>query len=254
MTKRTDPLNRETVYQYDTTGLDLLRIKQKNGAGYDLLETRTYNSQHLPLTVTDAAAQTTTLTYNAAGQVLTATNALSETTTNVYDTAGYLTSITGALSGATTTLAYDGYRRPHTVTDSERYVVTTDYDGGGRVTRVTYPDATYDQIVYNRLDPGQQRDRLGRWTQRTFDAARRLTAVRDPLGRTVTYDWCGCGSLAALVDGNGNRTRWERDGQARVTQEIRPNGAQIAYAYENTTSRLKQVTDPKGQVTTNRTP
>lgn len=33
----------------------------------------TYNGQHLPLTVTDAAGVTTSYTYNAAGQVLTVT-------------------------------------------------------------------------------------------------------------------------------------------------------------------------------------
>jgi YD repeat-containing protein len=36
---------------------------------------RTWNSQHQPLTVTDAAGQTTTFTYNTAGQVLAVTNA-----------------------------------------------------------------------------------------------------------------------------------------------------------------------------------
>jgi hypothetical protein len=39
-TKRTDPLGRETVFEYDTNGIDLLRVKQRNGAAYDLLELR----------------------------------------------------------------------------------------------------------------------------------------------------------------------------------------------------------------------
>src|SRR6266540_2115339 len=77
-TKRTDPLGRETVLEYGTNGVDLLRVKQKNGAGYDLLETRTYNTAHEPLKVTDAAGQTTTYTYTAAGQVATVTNAKNE--------------------------------------------------------------------------------------------------------------------------------------------------------------------------------
>jgi len=73
-TKATDPLGRETVFVYGTnnvadpdpatgTSVDLLEVRQKNGAGYDVLESRTYNTQHLPLTVTDAARQTTTFTY-----------------------------------------------------------------------------------------------------------------------------------------------------------------------------------------------
>ncbi len=69
MTQAIDPLGRETDYVYDATGLDVLQIKQKRGGTFDVLETSTYNSQHLPLTVTDAAGRTTTYTYNGAGQI-----------------------------------------------------------------------------------------------------------------------------------------------------------------------------------------
>jgi RHS repeat-associated protein len=250
LAKQIDPVGRETAYEYAANGLDLTAIKQKNGAGWDLLETRTYNGQHLPLTVTDASGQTTTYTYNAAGQVLTVTNAKNETTTYAYDANGRLQSITGAVAGATTTFTYDALSRVRTVTDADNYTVTTDYDAAGRPTRTTYPDGTYDETTYSRLDAVRRRDRLGRITHFFYDAARRLTATRDPLGRTVTQDWCGCGSLDALIDANGNRTRWERDVQGRVTKEVRADGRQTLHAYENTTSRLKSVTDAKGQVTT----
>ena len=82
-------------------GIDLLEVKQKNGGTYDTLWSATYNPLHLPLSVTDAAGETTTYTYNAAGQVLTVTtperDGITEnrTTTSVYDTDGYLQTITG---------------------------------------------------------------------------------------------------------------------------------------------------------------
>jgi RHS repeat-associated protein len=250
MTQAIDPLGRETDYSYDATGLDLLQVKQKRGGTFDILETRTYNSQHEPLTITDAAGQMTTYTYNAAGQVLTITNAKSETTTYAYDANGYVLSVTGALPGATTTYAYDGFGRISTVTDSEGYAVTTTYDAANRPVQVAYPDGTTEQTIYNRLDRQQQRDRLGRITTFTYDASRRLAATRDPLGRTVAQEWCVCGSLDAVVDGNGNRTHWDYDVEARRTRETRANGLFTQYAYETTTPRLHLVTDPKGQVTT----
>jgi YD repeat-containing protein len=154
------------------------------------------------------------------------------------------------VSGATTTFGYDGYGRLRTVTDSDGSAVTTDYDALDRPTTVTYPDATSEETVYSRLDPLQRRDRLGRVTRYSHDATRRLTPVRDPLGRTVTQQWCTCGSLEALIDGNGNRTSWERDVQGRVTKEVRANGSFSSYGYETTTSRLKSMTDAKAQVTT----
>ena len=248
--KRIDPVGRETIYEYDATGLDLVRVKQKNGAGYDLLETRTYNSQHLPLTITDAAGQTTTYTYNAAGQVLTVTNAKNKTTTYAYNGNGQLTSVTGPVPGATTTYTYDGFGRVRTVTDSDNYTLTYDYDSANRPTRVTFPDGTYEQTTYDRLDAAERRDRLGRITRLTYDGARRVAATTDPAGRTITQVWCACGSLDALIDANGNRTRWERDVQGRVEREVRADGTtDTLYTYD-LAGRLRMVTDPRDQVTT----
>src|SRR5213075_2713611 len=78
-TKQTDPLGRESVFVYGTnnvpdldpatgTGLDLLEVKQKNGAVYETASSHTYNLQHQPLMVTDAARQVTTYTYRATGE------------------------------------------------------------------------------------------------------------------------------------------------------------------------------------------
>jgi YD repeat-containing protein len=75
VTRITDSLGRETVYEYDPANdIDLLRVKQKNPGspgGYDLLASFTYNAQHRPLTTTDASGQTTTYTWSSQGQILT---------------------------------------------------------------------------------------------------------------------------------------------------------------------------------------
>ena len=272
-TKEIDPLLRETVYVYGNNntpdanpttgdGVDLLQIKQKNGTNYELFWSATYNAQHRPLTITDAAGQTTGYTYNSAGQVLTVTTperaGISEnrTTTYVYDTNGYLQSVTGPAAGATTSRTYDAYGRVRTVTDSDNYTLTYDYDALDRVTKVTYPDTTFEEAVYNPLDAEKQRDRLGRWTQTFYDALRRPVAVRDAAGQTTQYQYggsgcasCGAGGdkLTKLVDANGNATAWEYDVQGRVAREIEADGAATEYTYENTSSRMKEVLEPKSQ-------
>ena len=121
--------------------------------------------------------------------------------------------MTGPVSGATTTLTYDDYGRVETVTGSDGYVLTMEHDALGRVTKVIYPDATYDQITYEMLHVKEQRDRLGRITTFLHDGAGRLTAVRDPLGRAVQFDWCQCDYVNALIDAKGQRTSWTRDVQ-----------------------------------------
>jgi RHS repeat-associated protein len=83
-----------------------------------------------------------------------------------------------------------------------------------------------------------------------YDALRRPVAMRDPLGQTVTQQWCTCGSLDKLIDAAGNAITWERDLQGRVTREVRADGSATTFAFENTTSRLKQKTDAKNQTVT----
>lgn len=254
ISRLTDPLGRTTTYTYAANGIDLLEVRQINGQSTDLLQSFTYNSQHLPLTATDVAGQTTIYAYNTQGQLLTVTTppragiTENRTTTYAYDTNGYLQSVTGPAPGATTSYTYDGYGRARTVTDSDGYVVTTDYDALDRPTRDTYPDGTYEETVYNRLDAEGRRDRLGRWTQVFHDALRRVVAARDPMGRAYTLQWCNCGSLEKLVDPNGNATTWERDLQGRVTRQIRADGSDTVLTYESTTSRLKEAKDAKQQI------
>jgi len=260
----TDPVGRETVYVFGTgstsdpdpatgSGIDLLQVKRKNAATYDLLRSATYNTQHLPLTRTEAAGQTTTYTYNSAGQILTMTTperagiTENRTTTWSYDANGYLQSVTGPATGATHSYTYDAYARVRTETDPDSYTATYDYDALDRLTRITYPDGTYEQIVYNRLDSEMERDRTGHWSHTSYDALRRAAATRDAQGRTTALQWCTCGSLDKFIDANGNATIWERDVQGRVTKETRTDGAEILYVYENTTSRLKRATDARGQ-------
>jgi RHS repeat-associated protein len=253
-----DPVGRETLYEYAANGIDLLSVKQKNAGspgGYELLTAYTYNSQHSPITVVDPAVQTVTYTYNAEGQVSTLTTperaSISEdrAITYSYDVDGYLETVEAPLN-ATTSYTYDSYGRVDTVTQADDYALTFDYDDLDRPTKVTYPDASFVEVAYERLGPVRTRDRLGRWSHMAYDALGRLTATTDPLGRTVTQQWCSCNNLDALIDANGNRTGWERDIQGRVTKETRPNGTEWLYEYEDATSRVKTVTDPKEQLKT----
>jgi YD repeat-containing protein len=106
-------------------------------------------------------------------------------------------------------------------------------------------------VTYDRLHVAVTTDRLGRTTRYFYDPLRRLMATRDPAGRTITQQWCTCGSLDQIIDGNRHTTAWERDVQGRVTRAVRADGATVTlYTYESTTNRVKTVTDPKGQVTT----
>src|SRR5262249_2201131 len=149
----------------------------QTGSINELLAAFSYNGQHLPLTATDASGQQTIFTYNDRGQLKTIENALHQSTTLNYDTNGYLQNIVGHTAQDVTAFAYDGFGRVHTVTDSEGYAVTTDYDNLDRPITITYPNGTFEELVWNRLDLVAVKDRNGRWTNYFYDANRRLGAV-----------------------------------------------------------------------------
>ena len=251
-----DPVGRTTLYTYATNNIDLLSAAQLNAGATNLLAQYTYNSQHLPLTSVDAAGQTNFFGYNTSGQLIAMTNALMETVSLNYTTNGYLTNvIAGVISNSTwqalstNGFTYDGYGRMRTVTDPLGYTVTTSYDAADRPTNITYMDGTYQQTVYNYLDPVLQRDRDGHWTAMAYDPLRHLTDTYDNLGRHTQFSWCGCGSLNGITDPLGRATSWIRDLQGRVQTKIYPDLTQINYTYETNSSRLLSVTDAKNQFT-----
>nr|WP_320133179.1 hypothetical protein [uncultured Holophaga sp.] len=227
--------------------MDLLEVRNTTGSTNDLLAQYTYNAQHKPLTVSDAAGKTTSFTYNAAGQILTITNPKSETTSFAY-TGGYLSRITGAQAGATTSFTYDKFGRVHTVIGPDGNGVTTDYDNLDRPMQVSYADGTTEQMAYDRLDLSAKKDRQGRWTYMSYNPLRRLSEVQDALGRTTSFDWCNCGSLEQLTDPAGHTTNWWRDLQGRVIGKRLDDGSLTSYSYD-TAGRLVQRVDAKGQMT-----
>jgi RHS repeat-associated protein len=251
VTNAVDPVGRTFSYIYDTNGIDLLEVRMTRAGKNELLSRRTYNAQHLPLAAVDAAGQTNTYTYNARGQLLTKTNPKNETTAYFYNTDGYLVSVDGPLPGTNDTViaTYDNFGRTRTVTDVSGYTVTCDYDALDHLTKVTHPDGTYEQILYNRLDPVVLQDRAGRQTLLEFTPMRQLAKRTDPLQRVTHFQWCSCGDIKALIDPIGRTTTWQKDVQNRLLSKQYGDGSKVTYTYENTTSRLRLITDEKLQTT-----
>ena len=248
VTQEIDPTGRETDYTYAANGIDLLQVQQKTATGVDVLASYTWNDQHQPLSYTDAAGQTTSYTYNARGQRTSVTNALGQATTFTYDSNGYLTTVTNALGRIQRRLTYDNTGRIATDTDAEGYTLAYEYDALNRVTRITYPDGTSRQFVWDKLDLASVTDREGHTTTYQYDANRNRISQTDPLGQVTRYSYYPNGKLQTLTDPNGNTTTWERDIQGRVVAKTYTDGQGDTFAYDNA-SRLISKTDALGQTT-----
>ncbi|MGH8550819.1 MAG: polymorphic toxin type 10 domain-containing protein [Methylococcales bacterium] len=249
VTRAVDPLGRETVYEYSPDGIDLLRVKQKNGASYEVLAEFTCNGRHRPLTYQDGGGAVTGFAWNGAGQLLSVTDALDHTTAYEYDAQGYLLRIVNALGHIRASFSYDSAGRIATATDESGYTLGYRYDDIGRVIRITYPDGTQQTRLFAQLDLASATDRLGRTTQYAYNPLRQVTQVTDALGWITQLTWCGCGSLETLTDALGKVTRFTHDVQGRLTARRYDDDRGIDYVYEATTSRLKSRTDALGQTT-----
>jgi RHS repeat-associated protein len=252
VTKTIDPVGRTFSSTYAGNGQDLLETRMTRNGASELLTKTIYDTQHLPLITTDAAGQKTTYTYNVRGQILTVENAKGEVTTYLYDANGYRISADGPLPGSsdTETWTYDVAGRVRTRTNESGYSLTFNHDSLDRLTNITFPDGTYHQFTYTRLDQTQLRDRAGRITSFEYDGVRNMRKRTDTLNRATLYQWCKCGDLKSLTDPMGRTTVWSHDVQGRVTRKTFPDGSATAYFYENTTSRLARRVDEKSQVTT----
>ena len=144
---------------------------------------------------------------------------------------------------AVTNFTYDSFKRVRTVTDSDNYTVTTDYDNLDRKIKVTYPDATFEQFQYTdnvtgamTLDLTGSRDRRGLWTYRHYNGNQQMDSITDPANRTTQYGWCTCGALASITDPKNQTTTFNRDIQGRVYQKVFQDGTTIDYLYEGQTA------------------
>jgi RHS repeat-associated protein len=260
VTAHIDEVGRQTLYEYEANGIDLKSVKQQTATGLVTLAAYTWNDQHRPLTFTDAAGQLTSYVWNPQGQIVSVTNPRNERTGFSYYSAdvdgkqrkGRLEQINGALAGNadSVTFDYSATGNVASVVGPDGYNLVFTYDVLDRLTRVTFPDSTYTETTFLKLDPQTSRDPLGRFTHYAYNSIRQLISVTDPANRTIQYRWCKCGGLQQLIDAMGRITRWRHDAQGRMTAKIYADGSTVAYAYRIDNGRLLSVTDEKGQVKT----
>jgi RHS repeat-associated protein len=242
VTQATDPVGRQMTYVYATNGIDRLTSSNTTN-GTQLLETRTYNNQHLPLTVTGANGKTAHFEYNEFGEPIRYTDQLGHATTMTYDSSGHLKTVTGPITTSKYSFTYDDVSRVSSATDPAGATLYYTYDAADRPITTTYPDRTTSTLGYTLLDLTASTDRLGQTTHRYYDADRELTSTTDPAGNTVKFGYNLAGKLDSLTDGNGHTTTFGLDTESRVTSKQYPNGKSMSLVYENGLSLIATVTD-----------
>jgi RHS repeat-associated protein len=226
----TEPTGRTIAFSYDTHGNLLTR-------------TVTAGSQ----------TRTTSYTYNAQGQVLTAADPLHHVTSYSYDSHGDVASVTDALGHVTHFSSYDADGRPLRITDPNGLVTTLTYDPRGHITsRTAGTEKTlYAYNAVGNLTKVTLPD--GSFLTYQYDAAHRLTGIKDTLGNAIAYtlDATSNRIKEQVFDPANTLTRtrsYAYDSVNRLIQEIGAQNQTTLYGYDPQ-GNLLSVTDPLSHVT-----
>ncbi|MCB1099584.1 MAG: RHS repeat protein, partial [Verrucomicrobiae bacterium] len=297
-----DSKNRETHFTVDTLGRNT-NVHQKEGSALKLLHTINYfpsgplSDYALPQSVVDAGGITTNFSYNAKNQLYESWQTVSsyvEKTRLIYDSDprtsgtgkddayGFLVKVQATdYAGAFKTLSevkstssgiysFDQYYHPTATKGADDYEVSQTFDKLSRVTRIDFPDATFEAISYVRngvklIEPQSVTDRDGKVTEYRYNGNRQLFEVKDSAGGLTRYGWCSCGDLEWMQDPkqvgpassaptysnavptSAPHTRWHRDALGRVTSKVDAAGNTTSYTYETQKGLLSSVTLPSDQ-------
>ncbi|BBE72967.1 putative deoxyribonuclease RhsA [Pleomorphomonas sp. SM30] len=149
--------------------------------------------QQTDLTAAADPARTWTMTYTSGGQLASVDGPLAgtdDTTLYGWNTSGFLASVTDELGHVTQITAWNLRGQPTRVVDPNGTVVTYDYDGAGRLTKVSQDTAGTPlvwSIAYDLSgDVTRITDPTGAYLAYGYDGARRLSKITNAKGETVT--------------------------------------------------------------------
>jgi RHS repeat-associated protein len=252
-TSVTDAKGQTTTYIYEANGVDLREVRD---AGNRVVARLTYDNYHQPIAVTldpNGRDETTSIGYTAWGALEDVTDPQGDLTSYNYDaTSRRLLNVTRSNGGTPVTLAaytYNTRGQVTSATDASGLSLAYEYNDLGYVSKITYPDGTYEQ----RDDvccgmPGAVRDRAGKLTYYDYDPMKRLARVQDSAGHTLQLEYDEVGNLSALLDSKGSVTSWRYDSRDRPVQKTYSGGGYEAWSYD-AAGHLSAARDARGQTT-----
>jgi RHS repeat-associated protein len=175
------------------------------------------------ITITDSENRVTTNYFNSRHQLTGIGYANGTTLTNLYTTSGFLRRSILLEAQATNGFTFDKGELASQTTPLGLTVYHT-HDALGRRTGSSFPDGTTISNIYERLNLKATKDRMGVWTQRTYDNMGQLRSVSAPDQGTTSYTYCLCGGLESQTDPMGVATTYIRDYNGRVTSIVSPEG------------------------------
>ncbi|MCC7375420.1 MAG: hypothetical protein IT581_12265, partial [Verrucomicrobiales bacterium] len=222
----------ESGFAYDQVNYPRLPIRMTNGIGE--VTYYTYDSSKRPATTRTASDLLTTWTYYAANDAnIHYRNRLKTSVQSRYSTSTPL---------ATNEFTWlNGSLRTHK--DPAGWIITHTYDALNRLTRLDYPDSTFETVGYTApsgaklLDRTRHQDRRGFVTGWEYDSRRRVLRETNALGRIMFREYCDCGDLPkSIIQAAGTAAavtnKFVYDYQGNLRTNVLADGSVLTYKYD----------------------
>lgn len=142
-----------------------------------------------------------------------------------------------------------------TITEKDQTVYTFEYVAGTpfvlggpvyRLAQITDRNGNTTTFSYTAGNLTQITDTYGRTVLFTYSAAHKITSVKDPLGRTTTFQYDSTGHmLTAITDPNGHTIRYTYNSLYQLTGKTDKAGRTFHYSYNSSFAPVA-VTDANG--------
>jgi len=176
--------------------------------------------------------------YDVYGQLTQSTDPEGNVATRTYDNFGNIKTVTDG-EGSTTTFGYDVYGLELTsITDPLGRTTSFTYDANRRQTRVTNPDGTYRETVYNCCAAIGSRNENGDLRSVTRSPSMKVLSETDYLGNAMTYSYDGAGRQVKQRDPAGRSTTTTYNNLGQVTAVQNPDGDSVGWTYYSNTDEL----------------
>lgn len=194
-----------TCTNYDNRGRVVSTVipDVSNRKGRTISNNYAVNGNPLVTSTTDNSG-TITVETDLLGRTIKYTDSKNTVTTSVYDNSGRLTSRNGPLGNEL--FAYDDYDRLTEQKLGGNVYARITYDTFSRISKVEYPAASQQKVIYNR-------DELGRLNILTYTLGNGTQTISDQVNRSVTSD---------VLNGieNGVNKSYSYDGAGRLTSAL----------------------------------
>jgi RHS repeat-associated protein len=225
---QTDPLGRQTTYQYDAKG-NVTQVTYLAGTPNATTWTYTYEPKFSRVTsVTDPLNHVTTYNYDLFGNLTSVVDALNHAVQYTYTDGGRIATASRTVGGSPVTMTYTWIGGDlASITDPLGRTTQFFADQVGRVASVKDPAGNVQRISHDVLD--------------------RVTQTTDALGHTTESTYDGNGNLLTFEDGKSNLTQFSYDVRNRMSSKTDPLNKVESYLYDDIGNRTR-VTDRNGLV------